>query len=806
MTSLLHPPVFRVADRQANRVLLASDAGATLEIFVLEDDIVRVRILPDATARNPRTWTIAPGLDDVPLDGRDRLDLSGFALPAYAFAEDDLDVRIETAQVRLAVRRQGGHCTWSMRGADGAWRVVLADRATQAYNFGWWDDRAYHYVARERGDKVFGLGERAGELDRTGARFEMRNIDAMGYSAKHTDPLYKHIPFTITWSPDACQGFGLFYDTLSDCTFDMGRELDNYHGLYRYFVAEHGDLDYYFIASPDTPLTAARRFTWLTGRPARTPKWGLGYSGSTMSYTDAPDAQRQMNQFVEQCDAHDILCDSFHLSSGYTSIGAKRYVFNWNREKFPDAKGFVKHYRDHGIRLCANIKPCLLRDHPAFDDAARRGLLIRSASGEPAWVQFWDEVGAYIDFTQPDAYRWWREQVTSALLDYGIESTWNDNNEYEIWSPDAIAHGFGQPFPAREAKVLQTMLMMRASRDAQRAHAPARRPFLVSRSGGAGMQRYVQTWSGDNYTSWETLRYNLKMGLGLALSGVSNIGHDIGGFSGLAPSPELLLRWVQFGIFMPRFSIHSWNDDGTVNEPWMYPEITAQIASLIKQRYRLLPYLYHLLWLSTTRYEPVLRPTFGDFPGDPRCYDECDDMMLGDALLVAPVVDPGRTERTVYLPSGARWTCCASAQSFDGGASVTLPAPLDTPVMLLREGRVLPLNVAAQRFGARADTRGFIVAPRIEDGVAYGECVEDDGETEAWRDGEYGLWRIETGREASGELGVSVRWEGRMHRPAERVEILLPASLQGALAVRGARVEHDARDGAWRRIVVALVG
>ena len=224
MTSLLHPPVFRVAGQHANRVLLASEAGATVEIFVLEDDIVRVRVLPDATARNPRTWSIAPGLEDVPLDGRDRLDLSGFALPSFTLVEDDDSVCIETVQIRLAVHRQGGHCTWSMRDADGTWRVALADRATQTYNFGWWDDRAYHYVARERGDKVFGLGERAGDLDRTGARFEMRNIDAMGYSAKHTDPLYKHIPFYITWSPAACQGFGLFYDTLSDCAFDMGRE------------------------------------------------------------------------------------------------------------------------------------------------------------------------------------------------------------------------------------------------------------------------------------------------------------------------------------------------------------------------------------------------------------------------------------------------------------------------------------------------------------------------------------------------------------------------------------------------------
>ena len=160
MTSLLHPPVFRVAGQHANRVLLASEAGATVEIFVLEDDIVRVRVLPDATARNPRTWSIAPGLEDVPLDGRDRLDLSGFALPSFTLVEDDDSVhRDRTDPARGAQARR--HCTWSMRDADGTWRVALADRATQTYNFGWWDDRAYHYVARERGDKVFGLGERA---------------------------------------------------------------------------------------------------------------------------------------------------------------------------------------------------------------------------------------------------------------------------------------------------------------------------------------------------------------------------------------------------------------------------------------------------------------------------------------------------------------------------------------------------------------------------------------------------------------------------------------------------------------------
>ncbi|WP_323121205.1 glycoside hydrolase family 31 protein [Burkholderia alba] len=804
MASLLSPPSFRLAADTHNRVQLQSDDGARIDLFVLEDDVIRVRVLPDGQATTPRTWSIAPGGDDVEPEGRDRLDLSGFALPRYAVTTDAGRIRVETAGIRVDIAPEGGRFTWQLRDDSGAWRTVLADRATQAYNFRWWDERVYHYVARQPGEMLLGLGERAGELDRSGGRYDMVNVDAMGYSARHTDPLYKHIPFYIAWRPDDALGFGLFYDTLADCTFDMGRELDNYHGHYRYFRAQHGDLDYYFIASPGSPLAATRRFTWLTGRPARMPRWGLGYSGSTMSYTDAPDAQQRMNEFIERCREHDILCDSFHLSSGYTSIGAKRYVFNWNRDKFPDVDGFVADYLAHGIRLCANIKPCLLRDHPEFDDAQRRGLLIRTRAGEPAWVQFWDEVGAYLDFTNPDTQRWWREHVTDALLRHGIASTWNDNNEYEVWSPDAFAHGFGSPYPVREAKVLQTMLMMRASRDAQRAHAPERRPFLVSRSGGAGMQRYVQTWSGDNATSWETLRYNLKMGLGLALSGVSNLGHDIGGFSGPAPGPELLLRWVQFGVFMPRFSIHSWNDDGTVNEPWMYPDATRRIADLIKLRCRLLPYLYHLLWESTTRYEPVLRPTFAEFPRDRRCHAPSDDLLLGRALLVAPVVEPGRVARTVYLPDGARWVCYWSGERFDGGAAVTLDAPLDRPVMLVREGHALPLNSAEQHFGSRGDARTFVVVPRADDGCAEGECVEDDGESEAWRDGAFGIWKIATRANAAGRLVASIGWSGGYRRPFDRLEIRVPASEPRPFDADGARIVGDSTEHGWRTLTLQL--
>ena len=160
-----------------------------------------------------------------------------------------------------------------------------------------------------------------------------------------------------------------------------------------------------------------------------------------------------------------------------------------------------------------------------------------------------------------------KKNVTSQLLNYGIDCTWNDNNEYEVWDHFAQCHGFGQPIDIGLIRPLQSILMTRASYEAQKTYASEKRPYLITRSGAPGIQRYAQTWTGDNRTSWESLRWNIRMGLGLSLSGFFNIGHDVGGFSGPRPGPELFLRWVQNGILHPRFTIHSWNDDASANEP-----------------------------------------------------------------------------------------------------------------------------------------------------------------------------------------------------------------------------------------------
>lgn len=800
--SMSRNPLFALSHLDGNHLTLRSAEGHVAHVFVLEHDIVRVMLLPGGHLSLPRTWAIAPGQEDVAREGRDRFDLDGFSLPSFGLEHAEGTLVLTTDRIRLRITLSGFRCHWE-RHVGGAWLPAASDRYTQAYNFGWWDARVYHYLTREQDEMYFGLGERAGDSNRHGQSYLMRNVDPMGYNARTTDPLYKHIPFYITWKKTHGVAFGLFYDTLSECRFDMGRELDNYHGHYRYFVAEHGDLDYYFIAGA-TPADVTRRYTWLTGRPIFTPKWGLGYSGSTMTYTDAPNAQERMNEFLDGCAQHDILCDSFHLSSGYTSIGDKRYVFNWNRDKFPDPAGFVRHYLEHGVRLCANIKPCLLRDHPRFAEARAAGLFVHEEDGTPTQVQFWDETGAYIDFTNPAAYDWWKARVTDALLEYGVAATWNDNNEFEIWSDKPQVHGFGTPRRAIELRPLNTLLMIKASWEAQRAHAPTQRPFLISRAGAAGMQRYVQTWSGDNYTSWETLRYNIKMAMGLAMSGVSNTGHDIGGFSGPAPEPELFLRWVQHGIFLPRFSIHSWNDDRTVNEPWMYPQITHHIRELIRLRYRLIPYLYDLLWRSHTCYEPMIRPTYHDFPQDPACFEESDDMLLGSKLLVASVVEPGARERAVYLPQGCRWVDYWSGERFDGGQTVVLPAPWDRPPLLVREGSILPLNLAEQHFAQPADERGFAIFPPLGEGLLQDAFFEDDGESKAVRDGRHGEWQVGLRAEPQ-RLCLSIVAVGACPPTQREITVLLPAQERRRLEADGARVLAEQTAGLWREIRLSLI-
>jgi alpha-glucosidase len=767
----------RTGSHHADGATFALEDGWQCRLYVLQDDLIRVRFCPPDGVREPRTWTVAGPQGEVPWEGRSRDDVSPFVRPTFTLEERADEVVLATSALRVAVRLQPFGLTWTL--ADGT--PFASDRPTQAYRCDRRTGALRHYMTRARGDRYLGLGDKTGPLDHHGRRLRTLALDALGYDPQASDPLYKHWPYLIVREPSRGIAYGLYYDTLAPATFDLGCEHDNYHGLYRYCEIEDGDLDYYLFLGP-TLRDVVRKFTALTGPMAFGPRWSLGFANTAMALTDAPDAQQRLGQFIDDAKRHEVPISAFHLGSGYSSIGKRRHVFTWNAGKFLDPPALVRKFMTAGMRLVANIKPCLLDDHPAYAEVAAAHAFVRHAgSGAPCIGQFWDGVGAHVDFSHPAGIRWWQDALQAKLLSLGILG-WNDNNEYEVWDADGTSHGFGTPIPIGRSRPLHALLMTRATYEAQGRHAPEERAFTVTRAGPPGIQRYAQTWSGDNTTSWETLRWNIRMGLTMSLSGMFNTGHDVGGFHGPAPDPELFVRWVQSGAFSPRFIMNSWKDDGTTTTPWLHPDVLPVVRNWIRFRYRLLPYLYTLYRRAATDGEPMLRPRCYEFPDDPRAFEDSDDFLLGPNLLVASVVEPGQRKRAVYLPEGpGGWVDFWTGRHRVAGSAVLADAPLERIPLFVPAGGIVPVtDCAGMERRHDEPSRALLVFPGRGRGESAFSLYEDDGLTHRHRSGEFTEVRCRLAW-TTRRIHLSVSCAGDYALPYTRIRVALPVGDRRAL-------------------------
>jgi alpha-glucosidase len=246
------------------------------------------------------------------------------------------------------------------------------------------------------------------------------------------------------------------------------------------------------------------------------------------------------------------------------------------------------------------------------------------------------------------------------------------------------------------SRPLHALLMTRATFEAQQAHAGATNEptFTVTRAGPPGLQRYAQTWSGDNTTSWATLKWNVRTGLQMSLSGMFNIGHDVGGFYGPLPEPELFLRWVQACCLNPRMVMNSWKEGGISNLPWMHPEVTDAVRDAIALRYRLMPYLWACFEQATQQHVPIIRPTFFNFPDDLQCLADADEFMLGESLLVSPVLNQGQRIKHIYLPQlsdGQHWLDFETRQAYRAGEWHDIQAPMTRLPIFVVQGAQIPV-------------------------------------------------------------------------------------------------------------------
>lgn len=708
----------------------ALEDGWRLRVRAMGEHLMRIVVEPEEGLPLDRTWMVAPE-GDTPWEGRSREDMAGFTPPPVSCAAagdgwtvtaGNFRVTLTGAPVRLAVEQKT---------ATG-WTPWAADRATGGFALAERGARLRHYQSRPETDRHYGLGDKSGPVDRTGRRFRILQLDALGYDAEIGDPLYKHVPYVAVQSGGVWGG--MFHDSLAPMTFDLGSERSNYHGIYRYVEIEERGMDLWLIAGPDL-ASLTRRFTLLTGRPALHPRWSFGFAFTTMHHADDANAQAVIQAFAERCRAEKIPISAIHFGSGYSSRGKRRYVFTWNRQKFPDPQALFARLTELGFPTVANLKPVLIDDHVNYAGLKQAGGFIKDAQGKPVTEQFWDGMGSFLDFTNPETVRWWQERLGKQVLDAGFTAGWNDNNEYEIGREDSVATGFGKPFPAVAARPLHALLMTRATYEATRAREPAKRPFTITRAGPAGLQRYAETWTGDNLTSWHTLKWNLRNAVSLALSGQSKVGHDIGGFTGPRPSPELLCRMVEMSTLHPRAVMNSWKpqvaDDWTAaTVPWLHPEVLPQIRAALNLRTTFLPLMYALAWQSHRDGAPIIRPLAHDFPADPRSYEDHDAFMLGPDVLFSPVVAEGAMRKRQYLPAGpGGWVEFHTGLAHAVGAEVEVDAPLGRPPIFVRSGAVLVLASETPDVKPHeAPSRRLYIAVAGEEGMGGGRHFEDDGE------------------------------------------------------------------------------
>lgn len=644
----------------------------------------------------------------------------------------------------------------------------------------------------ERNEFIYGLGESRGPLIKNGKRFRMEARDALGFDWEEGDTLYKLSPFYVVYNRRTNSFYGLWYNTLTDSEFDMGVESDVLWGCFRTFVAKSGPLDYYLIYGDGTLPSILSLYSKLVSpskksvSPDLPPLNQLGYLASSMSMAEEINAGASIINFVKRSREEGFPIDGLYLSSGWCqNADGDRQFFTWNTVKYPNPKKFVETIeKDLGVVIIANIKPWLLTNHDYYKDADASGAFVKAAEDKTGdevspngssmsylWSRGFGEFapGSYFDFSTAAGNEFWRKCVRESLLENGVTGVWIDNNEFSslvddedlfkgeepIWDLGSKYGGgeetqrrLGWNGPVSMGKVgraVQTMGMAKATYQAYKDVFPHTRPVIVSRSGSTGVHAVAHgSWGGDNTSTWQALKYSTKMTLSQGLSlGFGLYGHDIGGFAGVKnPSPELLIRWCQQGSWHTRFTVHSSKKVSTTL--WMYPEIKPVLRKILDFRYRFLPTMYSFYVNHYFKNGwSVLKPLLWYHSKDNVTLAVDEQFIVGDKIMVVPVLEKQKTSVEAYLPAIANDTddriawCEIDTGKWHtpsgNGEFVELDAPIDRIPVLARSGAIIVLGGACTEtaydgIGEREAT--IYAAPGVASKGSF-SLIEDDGKTDA---------------------------------------------------------------------------
>ncbi len=760
----------RVEARSGATWRIAISSGS-VNLTLCDDATMRIAFVP-AGAPPHRTWSVARPEPDAPPDGASAQDNEH----SLTLVTSRLAVTVTLGDLRLDVARPDGSALASIRlGRQG-------------------DARAWHSDLIP-GERVIAGGQRTRPLDRRGRRLTLWATDPLPDHDDQTDAMYQSIPIAMMLRGE--RAHGIFFDVTWPATLDLGQSDPGALAL----ATTGPDLVAYVFAGP-TLAGALEQYTSVTGRMPPLPRWALGYQQSRWSYASADEARAVAAGMRE----HDIPCDAIYLDIDYMD-GYRD--FTWNAATFPDPAGLIGELGAQGIKIVTIIDPGVKVD-PAYEvyrEGHERGFFVCDAAGDEFQGWVWPGLSAWTDFAREDARDWWAG-LHRGLIAAGVAGVWDDMNEPSqsgMSAPPGVTVPFGATLPldARHGDPPDTvphvgfhnaygLEMTRATREGIERARPDARPFVLTRATGAGGQRYAAVWNGDNSSIWPHLALAVTMNLGLGLAGFPMTGCDIGGFW-RDTEPELLVRFTQLGALLPFCRNHTARDTDR-QEPWAFGEpYTGLCRAAIRLRYQLMPLLVTLAREASVSGAPIMRPLAWR---DPTC--ACDDeFLLGDDLLVAPVLVKGATERVVTLPAGA-WLDWQTGALIHGPATLTVPVTLASLPLYQRAGSIVPLaGVTANTSAPQTEPLTLRVALASPGQSARATIWDDDDHPQAAQRGTFA------------DLRATATWDGdsisaRLDRagggfplryPGARASLALPP---GTFATAAQSPAGDAWPLTWR--------
>ncbi len=702
------------------------DGKTILTIVALRDDVLRIRESLTGELPEDASWAVPQtirqqSISVTPENGTD----------TFGFQTKVLVVRVDRENLRLSISDLQGHVL--QEDAPG-WPVESHGAEFRIYKK-LPDDEHY-----------FGMGDKAGPLDRRGQSFRLWNTDAFRFQ-ESTDPIYKSIPFFLTMRGGRSMGFLL--DNTWSSSFDFGRSERHLYS----FGADGGPIDYYVLYGPD-PKQVVRTYAWLTGAPPLPPLWALGFQQSRFSY----ESESRLSAIASRLRADKIPADVLYLDIDFQN---KNRPFTVNADRFPHFEQMLCDLRDQNFHVVVitdlHIAKLPEAGYSPYDSGVAGDHFVKNPDGSTYVGTVWPGPSVFPDFTQQKTRDWWGS-LYKDFVSEGVAGFWNDMNEPSVFQtpiltmPDDTQHRIDEPgFQKRTATHLEIhnvygMENSRATFDGLLKLNPDVRPFVLTRASYAGGQRYAATWTGDNTSSWNHLRLSTPMLLNLGLSGFGLSGADVGGFIG-TPRPELLTLWTELATFQPIDRNHTNKGSGD-KEVWVHgPEQESIRRRYIEERYRLMPYLYTVVEELSRTGMPVVRPLFLEFPdatpdGHPLDLDAGNEFLFGPDLLVAPPPFPEQPDNyEVKLPAGAwydYWTgekVEAATPSGSSHAPVMVQPRLDTLPVYVREGAIIPMEPLTQ---STEETPKGPLTVRVYPGRnCHGSLYEDDGKTLAYTRGQF---------------------------------------------------------------------